>query len=189
MRLKSRRKTWAKERAISVLARPGKSSIKTWPSLRTPRSTSSSAWRLPTTARSTSSRMRSARAPTSVRVYCSDSTDLLHGAADTGQIESARPTVLGLRPVGPHQLPGIEPQERPRALRLAVRRHPTQRQPVSGDAAQVWAEPVVDVKRRAQREIDGVLELLECPCAFTARSAPPAPTHPQGRSVFDRPAG
>ena len=43
------------ERAISVLARPGKSSSSTWPSASRPSSTSSSASRLPTTARSTSS--------------------------------------------------------------------------------------------------------------------------------------
>jgi len=34
IRLNSRSSTWAKERAISVLARPGKSSIRTWPSAR-----------------------------------------------------------------------------------------------------------------------------------------------------------
>ena len=53
--------TCAKARAISVFARPGKSSIRTWPSARIPSSTSSSASRLPMTARSTSSRTSFAR--------------------------------------------------------------------------------------------------------------------------------
>ena len=48
----------ANVRAVSVLARPGTSSSSTWPSPRTPSSTSSSCSRLPTTARSTSSTRR-----------------------------------------------------------------------------------------------------------------------------------
>ena len=65
--------TCAKARAISVFARPGKSSIRTWPSARIPSRTSSSASRLPTTARSTSSRMAFARPATCVEVH-SDSS-------------------------------------------------------------------------------------------------------------------
>ena len=57
--------TAANERAISVLARPGLSSISTCPSASSPRRMSSSASRLPTTARSTSSRIRAVRSPSS----------------------------------------------------------------------------------------------------------------------------
>ena len=50
-----------KERAISVLARPGRSSIRTWPSERRASSTSSRTGLLPTTTRSISSRTEAAR--------------------------------------------------------------------------------------------------------------------------------
>ena len=66
MREKLRFVTWASERAVSVLATPGRSSSSTWPSATRPSSTSSSTSRLPTTARSSSSRMPAIVAAASV---------------------------------------------------------------------------------------------------------------------------
>ena len=60
--------TVASERAMRVLATPGRSSRSTWPSARRPTRTSSSTWRLPTTARSISSRIALARAAVSSRL-------------------------------------------------------------------------------------------------------------------------
>src|SRR5690554_912701 len=57
--------TWASERASSVFARPGTSSISTWPSASYPASTSSITERLPTTTCSTSATMASTSGPTS----------------------------------------------------------------------------------------------------------------------------
>ena len=65
IRVKPMLVTCEKARAISVLARPGKSSISTWPSASRPSRTSSSASRLPTTARSTSARICSERSASS----------------------------------------------------------------------------------------------------------------------------
>ena len=59
-RAKPRPVTVANERAVSVFASPGTSSSSTWPSARRPSSTSSSRSRLPTTARSISSRTAAA---------------------------------------------------------------------------------------------------------------------------------
>src|ERR687898_3600712 len=89
MRLKSSRATAANERAINVLARPGTSSISTWPSARTAIRTRASTSRLPTIARSTSPMIRSDRAATcsSVRA-CTELLQLFHCRAHTVGIDA-----------------------------------------------------------------------------------------------------
>src|SRR5215218_6504610 len=74
MREKSSVVACAIERAISVFARPGKSSSRTWPSPRIPSRISSSCSRLRTIARSTSSTTRAESAPTSAIVIVSTAT-------------------------------------------------------------------------------------------------------------------
>ncbi len=66
MRRNSSPMTWARERAIKVLASPGKSSMRTWPLARTPTSRRFRVSRLPTITFSTSVRMASLAAATSL---------------------------------------------------------------------------------------------------------------------------
>src|SRR5262249_41188465 len=95
MRLKRMPTAWAKQRAISVLARPGKSSSSTWPPESRPSSTSSSTARLPTMARSTSSSSRWLRSLVSARLSSSPVTsDLLQEVGQADDVIAAQGLAL-----------------------------------------------------------------------------------------------
>src|SRR5437879_2290468 len=183
IRLKFSVSVCANERAIRVLARPGKSSIRTWPSARMPSSTSSRASRFPTTARSTSSRTVPATRSTSDRVRAPDSgldrIELVDDAAQTCQVDAPGRPVLGRLTVRPNQLPGFRPDQAACAGRLGPQVHAPRGQTVGRDPDQVRTQPEVEVERGAQREVDGVLQLLELPQPLGRRAASPRPRQPE----------
>src|SRR5439155_9718287 len=160
MRANSMSNACANERAISVLARPGKSSIRTWPSARNPSSTSSSASRLPTTARSISPRTRSARpAASSMLSIASDRLQLVDDAGELGEGGPACKAIFRRRPLGAHELPRLRSDELARATGLAVEVDAIARaQPVGRYVAEHRAQAGVQVGGVVRRELELVYE-------------------------------
>src|SRR5919108_4458022 len=99
--------------------------MRTWPSARRPIRTSSSAPRLPTTARSISVRTRSQRSARSSIVMggCSwplDPFDGVDGGAELGERAAAGEAVRGSGAVGAHELPRLGAERGGRRVRLLV---------------------------------------------------------------------
>src|SRR5207302_7810843 len=148
MRVKPMLVTWANARAISVFASPGKSSIRTWPSASSPSRTSWSAPRLPTTALSTSVRIRSDRSASSpiVTRQPSDGQRVDWSFQTAEQAKLARPEIDIASDVSLNRLQavdhapesrGLETRQEPAVGCLPVRAH---------DSPQLVAERLLDAR-------------------------------------------
>src|SRR5829696_102198 len=166
MRLKSSRVTAANERAINVLARPGKSSISTWPSARTAIRTRASTSRLPTIARSTSPMIRSDRAATCSSVNaCTELLQLLHRRAHTVGIDaSCTPCHFEIDRRQQRPYPLSQNGSRRLRVRFDVDR-PIRRQPLRGDRAQDRAQLELETRgipaSTSDKAVDGAYPLRQ----------------------------
>src|SRR5207253_10059762 len=135
-----------------------------WPSASRPIRTSSSACRLPTTARSTSSSTRAASASTCSSASSAASSDPLQLVDDAGEVGGTKPTreaVVRLAPVRPHEVPDgavAEDQAGPLGLPLEIGAVPL-REPRGRDRPDERPEPVVDVEHRELRHRERADEL------------------------------
>ena len=152
--------TVANDLAVSVFARPGTSSSRTWPSARRPARTSSSRSRLPTTARSTSSSTAAA--------WRESSASCIRGApARPRRARSSR--AGGRAPCGrraPHARDGSSshssvPTHRLRPLGGPVEIDAAATSRPDATVADRRSEAVVHVERRAARKGDLSLDALE----------------------------
>src|SRR5215212_1409232 len=176
MRLKSSRATAANERAINVLARPGTSSISTWPSARTAIRTRASTSRLPTIARSTSLIIRSDRPATcSSERACTELLQLLHHCAHTVGFDTSCPPChfeIDRRKQRPDPL--SQNGSRRRGVRVEVDR-PIRQQPLRGDRAQNRAQLEFETRgiptSTSDKAVDGsypLRQLVEVELVFAA---------------------
>src|SRR5579884_432304 len=191
MRLKPSRITRAKLRAIRVLARPGKSSISTWPSESSASRISSSTSRLPTTAFSTSSSSRPASTPTSATVGPSGIASLTgsprsqtlhrpHQPLQPLQGEATLPPVrLRIRHQGRERLLAQQPTGGLRAALQVERVMP--RQTLLDDRAQQRTQPVVEVEGGRAGEEHRALEPPQLGRPRLAGRPSPASQAPPGQ--------
>ena len=151
----------ANERAISVFARPGKSSIRTWPSASSPSRTSSSASRLPTTARSTSSRSgaRARRRPRStVHRRFERVDDGARSASRGSRARRGRAAAAGRAGRASH---ASGPSSSSARCSGRSRSTPRRRRRCAGDARAPSGAAGSGVERRLGRQRDLALELGE----------------------------
>src|ERR671936_79056 len=152
----------ATDRAISVFARPGKSSIRTCPSASRPSSTSSSTSRLPTIARSTSSRMRCAAARTSSRtVSDSEPLKVLDEPAQARGLHAALERISRPLAPRPQQVPALLPEQFADALGVAVEVEAARGEERRRDPAERRPQQHVEVLGARGAEVDPPFEPLE----------------------------
>src|SRR5919201_6740960 len=152
----------ATDRAISVFARPGKSSIRTCPSASRPSSTSSSTSRLPTIARSTSSRMRCAASRTSsTRISDSEPLKALDEPVQPNGLHSGFERIRRPLAFRPEQVPAFVPEELADPLGVALEVEAALREQPRSDPAQRRPQPHVELLRAREAEVDRPLEPLE----------------------------
>ena len=172
MRVKRMLSTCANERAASVFARPGKSSSRTWPSARKPSRTSSSGVALADDGPLDLVEHLRPRA----RLTCASSIRSPSSASTTrrelARRDAPREPVLGRRPIGADELPGLVAEDRARRVRAPRQRDAAARaeQP-GGERAQARDEPVVEVERAGDAERGLVLDAVEARRAAASRGS------------------